>query len=316
MSIGYWLLTVAGLMLCPALWHVIRGCERTVLARFAILGTFYVAIVYTTSYTGVGRLGSIRNPNAVGLILLGVSSAALAIRPLAIRFVCLGMCILLLLATQSRAAMIGTLLMLTIYVALEWGAIGTAWKSLVVFGLCVGLVLCSGSLVDSLGQFAEHTLRLDERSRGINSGFSGRTALWQLTYEVWLSNPLVGIGYRAHEFYPGLEMGSHNGYLALLAETGIIGTIPVLVLFVLGLGELIRQARAGEFAGKVGTALVVGYLFHGFFERYTINFGNPTSVLALMFLFVPRVGGWTRGLVVSRRLVRQPRVFLVGTKHL
>ena len=205
--------------------------------------------------------------------------------------------------------MIGTLLMLTIYVALEWGAIGTGWKSLVVFGLCVGIVLSSGSLVNKFGRFSEQTLHLDDRYRGLNSGFSGRTELWRLTYEVWLSNPLVGIGYRAHEYYPGLEISSHNGYLALLAETGIVGTIPVLVLFVLGLGELIRQARAGEFVGKVGTSLVVGYLFICFFERFTINFGNPTSIVVLVFLFVPRAKGCTRRLVVRSRLVRSQPAF-------
>ena len=102
----------------------------------------------------------------------------------------------------------------------------------------------------------------------------------------------------AHEFYPGLELGSHNGYLSLLAETGIVGTIPVLILFVLGLAELIRQARAGKFVGKVGTSLVVAYLFHCFFERYVINFGNPTSILVIVFLFVPRTRGCT-GRVVA-----------------
>ena len=88
---------------------------------------------------GRRQVGSIRNPNSIGLILLGLCSAALAIRPLAIRFVCLGTCIILLLATQSRSAVISTLLMLTIYVALEWKAIGRVGRVWSCSGYVLGL---------------------------------------------------------------------------------------------------------------------------------------------------------------------------------
>ena len=37
----------------------------------------------------------------------------------------------------------------------------------------------------------------------------------------------------------------------------------------------------------IGMALLAGYGFIGFFERYFLNVGNPTSLLVIMFLVMP-----------------------------
>jgi O-antigen ligase len=119
------------------------------------------------------------------------------------------------------------------------------------------------------------------------SGFSGRVQLWEIAIEAWREKPIGGIGYRVHEYYPGLELTAHNGYLALLMETGVLGALFVLLIVFSGLRELVTQVRQGSVIARIGLSLVIGYLFISFFERYLFNFGTPTSILMLMFLLIP-----------------------------
>ena len=41
--------------------------------------------------------------------------------------------------------------------------------------------------------------------------------------ELFVRNPVFGVGFRAHEFLLKADSSSHNGYLATLAEVGILG---------------------------------------------------------------------------------------------
>jgi O-antigen ligase len=96
---------------------------------------------------------------------------------------------------------------------------------------------------------------------------------------LWLKSPIFGIGFRQHEqFLAGAP--SHNAYLAMLADTGILGLIVYLVLLI---GSLmaswgIQDRRTRRFV----LALVVSYVVIGFFERRAINSGNPYGVFFLM----------------------------------
>ncbi len=76
-------------------------------------------------------------------------------------------------------------------------------------------MLSAPILMKSLGAF----FQLDDPDRGLSTGATGRTEVWKIAWNLFLQNPILGVGFRAHEKYPGLSASSHNGYLALLVET-------------------------------------------------------------------------------------------------
>jgi O-antigen ligase len=81
--------------------------------------------------------------------------------------------------------------------------------------------------------------------------FTGRTAIWQATLEVWRANPLVGYGPdlwgdamdRRYRYRVGFPPGhAHNQLIQTLGDSGLVGAV-ALAVYLVGLGGL---ARAGD----------------------------------------------------------------------
>ena len=152
--------------------------------------------------------------------------------------------------------------------------------------LAVGVTIVYGDLVfKSLDRF----YALSSADRGLGSGASGRVEAWKWTWDLFVRNPVLGVGFRAHEFLLKVDSSSHNGYLATLAEIGMFGFLSVLFLIVRGMHLLwagSREPGAG-FSQSILFGLCVGYLLLAVFERYLINVGNPTSLLFLVSIMGP-----------------------------
>jgi O-antigen ligase len=86
-----------------------------------------------------------------------------------------------------------------------------------------------------------------------------------------------------------VDTSAHNGYLATLAEVGVIGFVGVLYLVVRGLRLLWSYSKEPErgFTYSVLFGLCLAYLLLALFERYLINVGNPTSLLFLLGVMRP-----------------------------
>ena len=97
--------------------------------------------------------------------------------------------------------------------------------------MAVGVTLAYGDVVYRALDRLEWAETAD---RGISSGASGRVAAWKWTWELFLRNPVIGVGFRAHEYRLKADSSSHNGYLATLAEVGILGFLGVLFLVMRG----------------------------------------------------------------------------------
>lgn len=66
--------------------------------------------------------------------------------------------------------------------------------------------------------------RLSETSESLATGdLTGRGAIWQQGWAVFLQHPLLGVGSGAYASVIPLHQPPHNIYLAILTETGIIG---------------------------------------------------------------------------------------------
>jgi O-antigen ligase len=193
------------------------------------------------------------------------------------------------------------------------------WRWLAVSALVV--LTASGVLFQALYNFAGGDAKWEE------SGGS-RQVLIQRVLEVSMRNPITGIGPAAYRAYGGTRplqyqraywltpvINSHNNYVDLFSQTGIIG----LALFLWFMLELLRVAwklraryRDGFAGGYVAAMLsvwlsiMVIMALADWFLPFVYNIGFPgfqASVLVWMFL---------GGLLSLEHLSRQP---VLGTHH-
>lgn len=126
-------------------------------------------------------------------------------------------------------------------------------------------------------------LQIDSADRGLGSGFTGRSTVWGETFDLWTRSPLFGLGFRQHEEYLPGSVSAHNAYLAMLADTGLVGTLLYLALV---FGALFSALTIVDKTNRrFIVAVIVSYIVYGFFERRAINGGNPYSLLFLLTCF-------------------------------
>jgi len=116
-----------------------------------------------------------------------------------------------------------------------------------------------------------------------------RYALWHAGFLMWLGHPITGVGIGGFsqnlhiygwDLLPirYLHAGAHNMYVAVLSETGIIGLLLFMTLFILTLQALLKakrsnEARISELAGNwfIVTILVLlgGITKHDHYDKST-----------------------------------------------
>ena len=99
-------------------------------------------------------------------------------------------------------------------------------------------------------------VRRERETRTRLSSDERRIRNWGLAIDLFAANPAGGNGFRTFQgeaaaHFPGtITIGVHNGYLKVLSETGLLGTLPFLALLTFALGIMLRR-RAGLTAGAI-----------------------------------------------------------------
>lgn len=293
LSTGYLVLTLAGIWLALQFNSSLDADQyEQGLKVFALLTTCLLVAFACYDYVPGARLGNgknILNPNTIGLVSVSVLLAAMAIKTLALRLVVMGPIAAIIVLTSSRTAAVAAAVGVAMTVWLRLRA--RKRPVLLMVGIGVLLAACVAlAYGDVVYRALDRFYGLTSADRGISSGASGRVAVWKWAWELFLRNPVIGVGFRAHEFLLKADSSSHNGYLATLAEVGILGFLGVLFLIIRGLRLLwvgSKESEAG-FSQSILFGLCVGYLLLAVFERYLINVGNPTSLLFLVSIMRPR----------------------------
>lgn len=148
---------------------------------------------------------------------------------------------------QMRGAGLSALSLLLFYWVLigskKFGALPTITISL----------LSAASMMIVYPLFARYIssiLLLDDASRGISSGFSGRFDNWSVWIERFQSSPLIGVGLDRDVG----QLEAHNGFIKLFAEYGIALGIPFCYF-------LVAAVRASWIAYRPEiVAAIVSYL--------------------------------------------------------
>lgn len=250
-----------------------------------LLGAFVTASTLSGAYGLVvppppgaeERLGgTVGEPNQLAAVLVAgiVIALALAVvykgKPL-LRIayvVAAGLCLMAHFLTLSRGGLIalGVAMFVAPFVAGRWRAAATA--------VALGTVLC---VVGFFGFIATDAQRARVTEVG---GGSGRSDIWTVGWRMVQAHPINGIGvgqFQSQAVHYLIEPGTilrsdliintpkvaHNSYLHVLAEMGIVGLIPFLLILVFSLGCMLRAAHAFERRKDLGMELIARALFVG-----------------------------------------------------
>ena len=167
----------------------------------------------------------------------------------------------IILITQSRAGMLGLAAMLLFLLARS-----RYRKRLAVATCSVGLVallFAPQSVWDRITgmQYLTSVETLNQS----DSSAEQRYLIWQVAEKIIADNPIIGVGIgvygRVHEVYAsnrfewalaGGPRDTHNTYLHVLAETGVVGLFFFLMIFVSSYYELVKAARSVKDSAIVG----------------------------------------------------------------
>jgi O-antigen ligase len=291
-SIGYLILTVAGMWLAWQFNSTLTAIQyETGLKTFVVVMTVLVTAFAAYDFVPGVRLGNgkeILNPNTLALVTMSVLLSAMAIRFVPVRLLVMAPLASVIYLTGSRAAAAAAVVGLAVIVVVRLRV--TRGRTILFGLLCVTLAMVIGiASVGSIEKGFNEFFAWNDPHRGLESGMSGRLLAWQATWDLFADHPILGVGFRAHEHILQVGSSSHNGYLAMLSEVGVIGFACVLYLIVSGIRSLWRRVRdrAATFSYSILFGLCCGYLLLALFERYLINIGNPTSLLFLLGIMMP-----------------------------
>ena len=290
-SFGYAAVTTIGFILCAGIWSCLNWQMGRALVAYAYLGSALSAYLYLYGDIVQGRL-TFGHPNYLGVICFGVLSCSLLAQNLVIRSAMVALNLWVIIETQSRSCLVASIITLLSYILLSNKRAMRSWLGpIAAIGIITITVSFGLMFRDQITEGVSAALFLEDRHRGIGTGFAGRLEAWDEAYQMFLANPVFGIGFRTHERFMTTLSSAHNGYFSTLAETGAAGICPALILIGTCVWRLLTMSQSGDNTAIVGFSFVSGFLFVAMFERYLINFGSSTAVLMWIFLLMPR---WPR----------------------
>jgi O-antigen ligase len=146
--------------------------------------------------------------------------------------------------------------------------------------------------IGRLGDFLDTFLSLTSSQRGLKSGLSGRTEIWQIAFRLLRTNNrwLFGFGYRAGDRMVGTI---DNGYVQLLFESGLIAGVLILgsmlrVFYLLWHVSRPRENNAWTRYYMVLWCLMIVYFLNNISARYLFSFGSPFSLCMLCLMAASR----------------------------
>ena len=215
------------------------------------------------------------------------------------------------------------------------------WLVWALLALCVPLTLVSGSrsawiafavagaamAASSIGQLRA-VLRLSPRYIGAGAALLAvggfglafvaprltetsslvyRGRLWETTFHVWSSDPLLGIGpgampYARQAIAPLVQPHSHDVPLGILGDAGLAGLLLALILFAT-FAWVARPRRGHPLAGRAAYAVLIG-VAAGFLTDDLTFLPNINLLLVLLVAVALRDAGAVAWRPIPRRLRR------------
>jgi len=279
-GIGYTLALIVTILCLSSVWTMRPDALATCLGGTAVvLLAFGIGAIVVLGWPEGRRVGGI-HPNAFGgIMLVGfvASQFRKGIVMLGLRVVCLA----LAAAVSSRFAVIGCFLAFLVF---ELRSERSRLKlALLATAAVASLILFPQLLMDLLA--------LDDPSRNLDSGFTGRDDQWNRAFAAIADAPF-GIGFKR----PPVEQAGHNGYLRWLVEFGVVGgglliasTLCIAVMAVIEASSLSATDERIHRLASARAAGLVAMIFASFFQPQLFNLGDIHGLMVALLLFSPKV---------------------------
>lgn len=266
-TIAFWLF--------PALYAPVKA---------AFFSSSYMARDYRSGFTAHYSTNSIYLSFGLVLWVCGLIGRRVKPQP---RDVALGLVFLLaLFLTTKRGPLIASVAAISVcYLFVNRDKFtGTALKALIIALLAILAVGVLATFVPGVDATLQRFVELSEDETG-----NGRSELYDCAWSMFYSNPLFGSGWGSYSKYVATtslgamysnlgftSMSTHNVYLQLLAETGIVGLALFLVPAAVTLIAAMRRSAAHRGGGFYGESFYLWACVGAqiFFLVYCFS-GNP-----------------------------------------
>ena len=288
------------LIMCWMVWEFGRTeRDRAVLMQAYLLGayiTLYIALsAFFTSEAGFRDVGADINANDFAVVLaFGIPMAwrltfffknrllywlNVLYLPLAISGI---------VVVASRGGFISALVALMI-IPVTFNKLGLLRKLGLVVLLVAGTWFIFFYAPQLFPNLQASTARLSETSSELTSGtLTGRRVIWAAGFELFREYPFFGVGQGGFERAVvdtsyGRSVSSHNAYLSVLVQTGLVG----LVLFLLVIASVLLPALIGRFKQRSFTIILLMTLLVSIFSLNADYYKFTWFVLSLLACEVP-----------------------------
>jgi len=255
---------------------------------------FVRALSISITHVGLFRFSPFRNhPNLTGFIF-GAGTVLLARRALVTRNVierivmsgasALG-CVFLVAASARASVM-------ALSVAAVVALCRVLRLSRVVLlissgGTALAVMLMTTAIGGSAIEYLEGILEIKSRTRGVGSGGSGRTDLWNQGVATLTSDPLLfafGGGLRSSDI-ANIGFSTEDSYITIMLDSGLFAGTAIVAVYIYCLMKAMSLSRASD---KHRCELIllpsffVFLLIESIFNRYLLGIGNPMSLFVLI----------------------------------
>jgi exopolysaccharide production protein ExoQ len=304
-SIIYSMVFLAALVLISVLARVVSFAEILDIGAAMILMLALCSIIFeraqfaTSLSITITRLGLVRfspfgnHPNLTGFIF-GAGSILLARRALVTRSVIervvmvsatLLTCVFVL-AASARATVVGLIIAAVLAVIREFRPTKAA-KLTVFGGLAVVIVVMVSVTGDSAIAYLEGLMEINSHTRGVGSGGSGRTDLWNQGIATLFSDPsllLFGGGLRSSDIL-NIGFSTEDSYITILLDSGLFAGAALIAVLLYCPIKAISLSRSSDIERRqlvLVSSYFVFLLVESIFNRYLLAIGNPMSLFVLM----------------------------------
>jgi O-antigen ligase len=130
----------------------------------------------------------------------------------------------------------------------------------------------------------ENVLLTYDKHRGLGSGATGRTEVWNDMLDAWKQSPFFGEGYMI--LRKQLSGPTDGGYFRALAETGMVGLLGcVLFLAIAGWSAFRNVLELRTRVSHSHFAFVTAFALLNIFESRLQSSANPATTLYLVMVF-------------------------------
>ncbi len=229
-SVATWIVLLIFCLYWQSDYQIVR--RMTVFAGIVVLTWIYILLFKHGLIRGFGSaIGGI-NRNTTSFAAIGGMVCVMLSPNKRLRWAAIGAALLLAVLVTSRGSIVAAGAFITAYYAVTKGSMKTVMHGLFAMLIVGAVFLVSPSLRHHV---LDDVMQLHKQARGLGSGFTGRTELWQQAIDAFWQRPLIGYGFRAST--SGIESlgGVHSGFLHVFLDGGFIGGFLVLSAIIIEL---------------------------------------------------------------------------------